>query len=130
VLLAALSITYLWNPITTAEVSVSRQFLIPLLTFIVPIVDTTVVTIKRMSKGNSPFVGGKDHTTHHLSYLGFSEKQVAAIIALIAIISSSIVISVITNISVWNHLYTIIFSLYFLIVFGVLFRIATKNTPK
>jgi len=130
VLLAALSINYLWNPITTDEVSVSRQFLIPLLTFIVPIVDTTVVTIKRLSRGNSPFVGGKDHTTHHLSYLGFSEKQVAAIIALISILSSAIAVYIITSIKIWSHLYTAIFFSYFLIVFGILFYIAKLNIKK
>jgi len=130
VLLAALSITYLWNPVTTEELSVSRQLLIPLLVFIVPIVDTTTVTIKRLSKGNSPFVGGKDHTTHHLSYLGFSEKQVAAIIALISIVSSGIVICIITCIDVWSHIYTAVFTLYFLIVFGILFSIAKKNVNK
>jgi UDP-GlcNAc:undecaprenyl-phosphate GlcNAc-1-phosphate transferase len=130
ILLAALSITYLWNPITTVEFSISRQLLIPLLTFIVPIVDTTVVTIKRLSKGNSPFVGGKDHTTHHLSYLGFSEKQVAAIIALISIVSSAIAVYIITSIQVWSHLYTAIFSAYFLIVFSILFYIAKKNVNK
>ena len=130
VLLAALSISYLWNPITTNEFSVSRQFLIPLLTFIVPIVDTTTVTIKRLSKGNSPFIGGKDHTTHHLSYLGFSEKQVAAVIALISIISSAIAISIITSIKVWSHFYTVIFFSYFLIVFGFLFYVAKMNIKK
>lgn len=128
VLLAALSINYLWNPITTEEVSISRQLLIPLLSFIIPIVDTTTVVIKRMSKGNSPFIGGKDHTTHHLSYLGLTEKQVAAIIALIAIISSVMVIYVISSITKWSHLYTAIFIVYFLLVFGILFRIASKNT--
>jgi len=127
VLLAALSINYLWNPVTTEELSVSRQLLIPLLVFIIPIVDTTTVTIKRLSRGKSPFIGGKDHTTHHLSYLGFSEKQVAAIIALIAIVSSAIVIYIITCIRVWNHLYTAIFFAYFLIVLGILFSIAKKN---
>ena len=130
ILLAALSITYLWNPVTTDEFAISRQLLIPLLCFIVPIVDTTTVTIKRLSKGNSPFVGGKDHTTHHLAYLGFSEKQVAAIIALISIVSSAIAIYVISIIKIWNHWYTILFIVYFLIVFGVLFSIAKKNINK
>ncbi len=130
VILAALSINYLWNPVTTEEFSVSRQLLIPLLCFIIPIVDTTTVVIKRIKKGNSPFVGGKDHTTHHLSYLGFSEKQVAAIIALISIVSSIIVIYVISTIKVWSHLYTIVFVLYFLIVFFFLFIVANKNLDK
>lgn len=130
ILLAALSINHLWNPVTTEEFAISRQFLIPIISFIIPIIDTTTVTIKRLRKGNSPFVGGKDHTTHHLSYLGFTEKQVAAIIALIAIISSAIVVYVIANIKVWSHLYTIIFICYYLLVFGVLFIIANKNIPK
>ena len=127
VLLAALSISYLWNPITTNEFAISRQLLIPLLCFIVPIVDTTTVTIKRLSKGNSPFVGGKDHTTHHLAYLGFSEKQVAAIIALISIASSVLVVYAMSSIKVWSHWYTILFLAYFLIVFAALFTIAKKN---
>jgi UDP-GlcNAc:undecaprenyl-phosphate/decaprenyl-phosphate GlcNAc-1-phosphate transferase len=130
ILLAALSIKYLWNPITTNEFVLSRQLLIPLLSFIIPIVDTTTVVIKRISKGNSPFIGGKDHTTHHLSYLGLSEKQVAAIIALISIISSVIVIYVISNIKIWSHLYTVLFIVYFLAVFVTLFMIANKNNDK
>ncbi len=128
VLLAALSINYLWNSVTTEEYSVSRQFLIPLISFIIPIVDTTTVVIKRISKGNSPFIGGKDHTTHHLSYLGLSEKQVAIVITLISLISSIIVVYVISSIKIWTHIYTAIFITYFLLVFGILFSIAKKNT--
>ena len=130
ILLAALSINYLWNPVTTEEFSISRQFLIPIISFIIPIVDTTTVVIKRISKGNSPFIGGKDHTTHHLSYLGLSEKQVARIIAIISVVSSTIVVYVISSIKQWTHFYTIIFIIYFLIVFGILFTIAKKNTQQ
>jgi UDP-GlcNAc:undecaprenyl-phosphate GlcNAc-1-phosphate transferase len=130
VLLAALSISYLWNPVTTDELSISRQFLIPLLCFIVPIVDTMTVTIKRLRKGNSPFVGGKDHTTHHLAYLGFSEKQVASIIALISIFSGVLSVLIITWITKWTYWYTFIFASYFILVFTLLFFIAQKNTNK
>ena len=130
VLLAALSINYLWNHSTTGEFAISRQFLVPMLCFIVPIIDTTTVVIKRAKKGNSPFVGGKDHTTHHLSYMGLSEKQVALVISLISIISSIIVVYVISSIKVWTHLYTIIFLGYFLSLFFILFYIANKNIDK
>lgn len=130
VLLAALSINYLWNPITTDEFAISRQILIPLISFIIPIVDTTTVTIKRLRKGSSPFVGGRDHTTHHLSYLGLTEKQVGSVIALISIVSSAIVIYVINSITKWSHLYTIIFIAYFVVIFGILFVIANKNIPE
>lgn len=130
ILLAALGINYLWNPVTTDEFAISRQILIPLISFIIPIVDTTTVTIKRLRKGNSPFVGGRDHTTHHLSYLGLTEKQVAAIVAIISIVSSAIVIYVINSITKWTHLYTFVFIAYFLIIFVVLFIIANKNIPE
>lgn len=130
VLLAALSINYLWNPTSQEELSTSRQFVIPILAFIVPIIDTITVSIKRISKGKSPFVGGKDHTTHHLSYLGISEKNVAVIMLLISIVSLIMIYLIINYIKEWSHLYTLIFSTYFLIVFIVLFRIATKNTDK
>lgn len=129
VLLAALSINYLWNPVTTEEFSVSRQLLIPLLSFIIPIVDTATVVIKRLRKGNSPFIGGKDHTTHHLSYLGCSDRQVGYLIAIISVVSSIIVIYVITSIREWNHIYTALFLAYFLLIFAVLFVIANKNHP-
>ena len=130
ILLAALGINYLWNPVTTDEFAISRQILIPLISFIIPIIDTTTVTIKRLRKGNSPFVGGRDHTTHHLSYLGLTEKQVAAIVAIISIVSSAIVIYVINSITKWTHLYTFVFIAYFLIIFVVLFIIANKNIPE
>lgn len=130
VLLAALGINYLWNPVTTDEFAISRQILIPIISFIIPIIDTTTVIIKRLRRGNSPFVGGRDHTTHHLSYMGLSEKQVAAVVALISIISSAIVIYVINSITKWTHLYTIVFIAYFLIIFVVLFIIANKNIPE
>ncbi len=130
VLLAALSINYLWNPTSQEEFSTSRQFIIPILAFIVPIIDTITVSIKRISKGKSPFVGGKDHTTHHLSYLGISEKNVAIIMLLLSIVSSILVYIIVNHIHEWSHLYTLIFSIYFLMIFAVLFRIAVKNTDK
>jgi len=130
ILLAALSINYLWNPVANEEFSTSRQFIIPILTFTIPIIDTITVSIKRISKGKSPFVGGKDHTTHHLSYLGISERNVAIIMILISIISSIIVFCILNYIHHWTHFYTFIFSIYFLTVFVILFRIALKNTDK
>ncbi len=52
-----------------------------------PIVDTTVVVIQRLRYGVSPFQGGRDHTTHNLVYLGFSERQVAMLFILLTLIS-------------------------------------------
>ena len=78
--IAALGIKYLWNSTNyNGDVVVSKQIITVLLAFILPIIDTTSVVINRLSRKQSPFVGGKDHTTHHLSYYGFSDSQVAYI---------------------------------------------------
>jgi UDP-GlcNAc:undecaprenyl-phosphate GlcNAc-1-phosphate transferase len=45
--------------------------------FILPITDTITVSINRIKRGQSPFVGGKDHTTHHLFFKGITEKRIA-----------------------------------------------------
>lgn len=57
-------------------ISLVYSIALVLILFAPSIVDTTFVTINRIRKGQSPMVGGKDHTTHHLSYLGLSDKQI------------------------------------------------------
>ena len=125
VVLAALSIKFLWNYTPEENEIVSRQFILPLLAFIVPISDTTTVVINRISKGRSPFVGGKDHTTHHLSYLGFSDQSVALIIGGIGIFSA-VVLLIALSIKTWTHLFTILFAFYALVVLVSLF-LTTKS---
>lgn len=122
VFLAAIGIKYLWNadPPTGDFIS-ARNLLLPLIVFIMPIVDTTTVVINRISKGQSPFVGGKDHTTHALAYLGFSDRQVAFVYWGITFISLIIVVISEKFLLNWNHLYTVIFSIYFLSMFGLFF---------
>jgi UDP-GlcNAc:undecaprenyl-phosphate GlcNAc-1-phosphate transferase len=76
-LLAAVSIQTLWKyhePV--GNVIQLKQCLIPLVAFTVPILDTSTVIIHRIARGQSPFVGGRDHITHHLVYAGLTEKQV------------------------------------------------------
>ena len=77
--------------------------------------DTLTVVINRLLEGKSPMVGGKDHTTHHLVYAGFKDKQVWIIFSVIGFIS--FVLSVlIVYLSLNNQLhYTAFFILYFLI---------------
>ena len=78
--IAAFGIKYLWNSTNyNGDIVISKQIITVLLAFILPIIDTTSVVINRLSRKQSPFVGGKDHTTHHLSYYGFSDSQVAYI---------------------------------------------------
>lgn len=129
--LAAIGIIYFWNNAEPQGVEIwSKQTLTTVIVFCIPIIDTTAVFIKRLSKGKSPFIGGKDHTTHHVSYLGFSDRQVAYIYATISLVSMIIAVIAINFIKNWNYLHITIFSIYFLVLFVVLFIIANKNTQK
>jgi UDP-GlcNAc:undecaprenyl-phosphate GlcNAc-1-phosphate transferase len=52
-----------------------------------PILDTGLVTVTRLLRGQSPAVGGKDHTSHRLVAFGLSERQAVLVLYGIAIIS-------------------------------------------
>ena len=43
--------------------------------FLVPILDTTLVTLIRLLSGRKASTGGKDHTSHRLVLIGFSERR-------------------------------------------------------
>ena len=130
VFVAAVGIKYLWNAeAPTGDFISARNLLLPLIVFILPVIDTTTVVINRLVKKQSPFVGGKDHTTHSLAYLGFSDKQVALIFWAISLISLIIVVISEKFLLTWNHAYTIIFSGYFFLMF-IIFFITTRAVRK
>ena len=58
----------------------SRAFAIPLLLMAVPILDTTTVVISRLSRGISPFTGGRDHLSHRLMRKGLGRKATAYVL--------------------------------------------------
>lgn len=88
--MAYASIKALWN----AEAEVNSMagviffILLPVSFFIITISDTTTVFINRLSKKRSPFIGGKDHTTHHLVYAGLSQRSVAILYIIVSIVSA------------------------------------------
>ena len=53
----------------------------------VALFDTTLVMTSRLTHGRSPFLGGQDHTSHRLVYLGMSVRQ-----AVITIYAAGIVL--------------------------------------
>ena len=58
----------------------SRAFAIPLLLMAIPILDTTTVVISRLSRGISPFTGGRDHLSHRLMRKGLGRKTTAYVL--------------------------------------------------
>lgn len=129
-ILGYIGIHYGWNAQNIAgETNLFFSLAAILLIFVLPISDTLTVTINRLRRGQSPFVGGRDHTTHNLSYLGFSDNQVAGVFCGIA------TLSVVFFLLFINFTYSTTLSIglsiiYFSTVFGLLFGITEYNKIK
>ena len=130
VLLAGLGIMFFWNGYgVTGEKNHVMQVALVAMAFALPLIDTTTVFIKRIARGSSPFVGGKDHTTHHLTYLGLSDRQVALIFAGLSAVSAGFTIGISTLIQSWSVLHAFLFGAYLLGLFLVLFMVAICTRP-
>lgn len=128
VLLGYIGIHYCWNAQDLSGVSGSYYSIATLLlVFILPIVDTTTVTINRLRRGQSPFVGGKDHTTHNLSYLGFTDNQVAGFFCGIGALSVIFYLLFITFVGALNYFSIFLGISYFLSIFILLFGVTEYN---
>ncbi|MFN8116812.1 MAG: MraY family glycosyltransferase [Bacteroidia bacterium] len=101
--LGVVGIDYCWNSFTlinNAWFSVNpilMGFLSIALVFILPITDTITVSINRIRRGQSPFVGGKDHTTHHLFFKGITEKRIAILFCGLGLMGISLALNQILN---------------------------------
>lgn len=126
--LAYIGIKYCWNieglyegPLTTQQLSIT------LLIFMLPIVDTTIVVINRILRGQSPFVGGRDHTTHILSYQGLSDSQVALSFAGLAALSMIAAAFILKYVQDWTIWHAICVLAYFVLVLGTMFYLSIIN---
>lgn len=63
---------------------------LPVLVVLVPIFDTTFVTIARMLAGRPVSQGGRDHTSHRLVALGMSERRAVLTLYALALLGGSI----------------------------------------
>lgn len=60
---------------------------VPTCILLVPILDTTLVTVTRLLRGQPVSQGGKDHTSHRLVILGLNERQTVLLLYLMASIA-------------------------------------------
>lgn len=132
IFLSSMGILYFWNDFYHPKqpVIVSRQFLIPLLAFILPIIDTTIVVIKRIARGQSPFIGGKDHTTHSLAYLGLTDRQVAVVFSVVSANSVFLIAYIKRYIIQWSWEYAAIFIGYIAVLLAVFFYFTNRVKRK
>ena len=78
--LASLALASSW---TTAGATLT-SLVLPLLVLAVPILDTTLVTVRRTIERRPVTQGGTDHSSHRLVYYGLSEQQAVAALTLLA----------------------------------------------
>ncbi len=121
VFLAAIGIKYLWTApdvtIIHGNINQTKQFFVSVLTFAIPIIDTTTVVINRLRRGKSPFIGGKDHTTHNFFFMGLTEKRIALMYAAVCITNMFLSYLIVVQIKQWGYIHVVLFSIYFLLLF-------------
>lgn len=120
VFLAATSIIHFWvyKDRYGGEFQI-KQFILPAIAFIVPLIDTTTVSIRRIMRGQSPFVGGRDHITHQLVYFGLSERATAWLLIGISAASIPIFGLILLRQLPWTIWYSLGCAAYFLLIFGL-----------
>ncbi|HEY1585609.1 MAG TPA: glycosyl transferase, partial [Polyangia bacterium] len=67
---------------------------VPVLLLLIPIIDTTLVTITRRMAGRPVSQGGRDHTSHRLVALGLSERNAALTLWTVAALSGIVAVLV------------------------------------
>ena len=124
-MLASMGIIYFWNDSASLNgtISQSKQILLVAITFILPLADTTIVVFNRLLEGRSPFVGGRDHTTHNLFFRGITEKRIAVLFGGIGMCALLITYLIETNITSWGIEEFSLFSIFPITIFFFLFAI-------
>jgi UDP-GlcNAc:undecaprenyl-phosphate GlcNAc-1-phosphate transferase len=67
-----------------APTSILSAIAVPVFLLLIPIFDTTFVTLSRLLSTRSAAQGGRDHTSHRLVAMGFSERRAVLTLYLLA----------------------------------------------
>ena len=131
IFLAAMGIIFFWNlePLEAEKISTAKKIIMPILAFIVPIADTTTVVINRISRGQSPFIGGKDHTTHNLARIGLSDQKVGLTVIAISLCSAFVILYTYNDLE-FSTEKTIGLIAYILVVCGLLYSVTQIKRKK
>ena len=126
-MIAFFSIKFLWGINHSIEgLNFWQITLAVLICFTAPCIDTFSVVLNRIRNKKSPLIGGKDHTTHHLVYAGYSEKKVFLIFLLIGFISCILTILLLCSYQAKMFWVAILGSIWFIFIFYFLYRNTVK----
>ena len=114
--LACLAIQGSWRSPT-----VPTSVIIPLLVLAYPLFDTTLVVILRLRRGQSPFVGGRDHSSHRLVRLGLGRVESVLLIHLFAV-SQALTALLVSSVTLRLSLLALAGSVSVFFIFGMVLR--------
>jgi UDP-GlcNAc:undecaprenyl-phosphate GlcNAc-1-phosphate transferase len=126
---AAVSVNNLWNIGETTQNHRWIGVIAVAIVFVASFSDTLTVIINRLKRGQSPLVGGKDHTTHHLVYSGRKDKQVWLIFFIISLVSLFFLFVLLYNTLQHRNTIILLTLLFPISIFISLFRV-TKKFPQ
>jgi UDP-GlcNAc:undecaprenyl-phosphate GlcNAc-1-phosphate transferase len=97
------------------------SIIIPLLVLAYPIFDTTLVVILRLRRGQSPVVGGRDHSSHRLVNLGLGRVEAVLLIYLFSL-SHALTALLVSSVTLRLSLLALAGSASVLFIFGMVLR--------
>ncbi|MFI3300022.1 MAG: MraY family glycosyltransferase [Candidatus Gastranaerophilales bacterium] len=118
-LLATISITGVMQATTLA-------ILLPFVVLAVPIMDITYSSLRRISKGKSPFVADSEHIHHKLLHAGFSQKNTVLIMTTAAIIAGALATFFMGSTTI-KHYFSYIFAIVCIMLVLNLIKLLTKK---
>ena len=127
---AFFAVKFLWNVGPYTENHSWVGIVVGLVALTPAAADTLTVVINRLKRGQSPMVGGKDHTTHHLVYAGFKDIQVWYVFLAIGLVAFLLVIVMLFMVKSAIIYPIALFAIYFVLVFGYLYRNTIKFPEK
>lgn len=118
-LLATISITGVMKAATLA-------ILLPFIVLAVPIMDITFSSLRRIAKGQSPFVADAEHIHHKLLHAGFSQKKTVMILTSIAIIAGALASLLMGSATIKHYFVYIIVIVAVMVILNIL-KVLTKK---
>lgn len=80
----SLAVLSLLGGSSLAQTSILSAIAVPVFLLLIPIFDTTFVTLSRLLSTRSAAQGGRDHTSHRMVAMGFSERRAVLTLYLLA----------------------------------------------
>jgi len=102
----------------------------PVLLLLIPIFDTTLVTVMRLVAGRRPSQGGRDHSSHRLVALGLPEATAVAVLWALALFSGGLALSLQRASQGWQGILAVTFCIAMVIFAVHLARIRVYETTE